>query len=121
MLLRHTLATCCVATLLLSPQSQAIDLHYTAPELSVTAPSKSPPPSGPVEKTGKPPIIWSQTEETTGWRAESECEHPGCTRQYGQRLYEQPRPVKKTDRLRQSDPYSTNQESESRVSLGYHW
>lgn len=121
MLLRHTLAACCGAMLLLSPSSQALNFNYAAPEPSVTAPSKPQPAAGPLEKTAKPPIVWSQTEETTGWQAESECDHPTCTRKTNKMLYGQPRPVKKTDRLRQSDPYSTNQEPESRVSLGYHW
>ncbi len=121
MLRRLILATCCGTTLLLSPQLQALDLNYTAPEPSVTAPSKPQPVPGPAEKAGKPPIVWSQSEETTGWRAESECDHPGCTHQRNKALYNQPGPVKKTDRLRQSDPYSTDQDPDASVSLGYHW
>jgi hypothetical protein len=121
MLIRHTLVACCGATLLLSFTVQALELHYTAPEVSHSAPSKPQPAPGPAEQKSPPPLVWSQSEETRGWSVESECDHPGCTHKPSKPFYGQPGPVKKTDRLRQSDPYSTDQSPDAKVSLGYQW
>ncbi|CAI1614359.1 Uncharacterised protein [Serratia proteamaculans] len=127
MLRWHTLAaSCCTALLILSAPAQALDLSYTAPEPSIK-PAPAPQTAlGPEKKAAKPPVVWSETEDKTGFRVDMECDHPGCSRprakpysslNYGPNIG----PVKKTDRRRQSDPYSTDQDPDYKVSMGYQW
>jgi hypothetical protein len=121
MLKEHTLAAFCCTTLLLSAPTQALDLAYKAPEPSIkptTAPKAS---LGPAEKTAKPPVVWLETEDKTGLHVDLECDHPSCSRPHDKSYAELNRPVKKTDRRRQSDPYSTNQDPDYSVNMGYKW
>ncbi|CAI2478138.1 hypothetical protein [Serratia plymuthica] len=123
MLRKRTLAaSCCTALLMLSAYSaQALDLSYTAPEPS---PTPAPVPQsalGPAAKTAKPPVVWSESEDKTGFRVEMECDHPGCSRPRAKPYSALSGPVKKTDRLRQSDPYSTNQDPDYSLNMGYQW
>ncbi|MGO4742420.1 hypothetical protein [Serratia quinivorans] len=122
MLRGHTLAALCCTTLcLLSAPVLALDLSYKAPEPSIKpapAPKTAP---GPVEKTAKAPVVWSESEEKTGFRVDLECDHPGCSQPRTKPYSALNSPVKKTDRRRQSDPYSTNQDPDYSVNMGYQW
>ncbi|WP_265553976.1 hypothetical protein [Serratia grimesii] len=114
-------ASCCTALLILSAPALALDLSYTAPEPSIT-PAPAPQTAlGPAKKTGKPPVVWSESEDKTGFRLDMECDHPGCSRQRPKVYSGINGPVKKTDRRRQSDPYSTNQDPDYSVNMGYQW
>jgi len=107
MLRGHTLAAfCCTTLLILSAPAQALDLSYKAPEPSIKP---------------KAPVVWSETEEKTGFRVDLECDHPGCSQKRTKPYSSLNSPVKKTDRRRQSDPYSTNQDPEYSVNMGYQW
>ncbi|QOU00318.1 hypothetical protein SCH909_3138 [Serratia marcescens] len=50
-----------------------------------------------------------------------ECDHPGCSKPRAKPYPAYEGPVKKTDRRRQSDPYSTNQDPDYNIQLGYEW
>lgn len=118
---KHTQAAFCCATLLLSAPTQALDLSYKTPEPSIKpapAPKTAP---GPAEKTAKAPVLWSEAEDKTGFRVDLECDRPGCSRPRDKSYSALNGPVKKTDRRRQSDPYSTNQDPDYSVNMGYHW
>lgn len=118
---KHTLAAVCCATLLLSAPTLALNLSYQAPELSIKpapAPKTAP---GPAEKTAKAPVTWSESEDKTGFRVDLECDHPGCSRPRDKSYSTLDGPVKKTDRRRQSDAYSTDQDPDYSVHMGYHW
>ncbi|MNG93075.1 hypothetical protein D3C79_520290 [compost metagenome] len=120
---KRTLAvSCCTALLMLSTHSaQALDLSYTAPEPSL-APAPVPQTAlGPAAKTVKPPVVWAESEDKTGFRVEMECDHPGCSRPRAKPYSTLNGPVKKTDRRRQSDPYSTNQDDDYSLNMGYQW
>lgn len=123
MLRKRTLAvSCCTALLMLSAHSaQALDLSYTAPEPSLAPPPVQHAPPGPAAKTAKPPVVWSESEDKTGFRVDMECDHPGCSRHRAKPYPMLNGPVKKTDRLRQSDPYSTNQDPDYSLNMGYQW
>ncbi|MDQ9125249.1 hypothetical protein RDT67_02265 [Serratia fonticola] len=118
---KHTLAAFCCATLLLSVPTLALDLSYKAPEPSIKAAPAPKAAPGPAEKTAKAPVIWSESEDKTGFSANLECDHPSCSRPRDKSYSTLNRPVKKTDRLRQSDPYSTNQDPDYSVNMGYKW
>ncbi|QPS87840.1 hypothetical protein I6G46_02360 [Serratia plymuthica] len=123
MLRKRTLAaSCCTALLMLSAYSaQALDLSYTAPEPSLTPAPVPQSALGPATKTAKPPVFWSESEDKTGFRVQIECDHPGCSRPLTKPYSALRGPVKKTDRLRQSDPYSTNQDPDYSLNMGYQW
>ncbi|CAI1573587.1 hypothetical protein [Serratia liquefaciens] len=122
MLRGHTLAAfCCTTLLLLGAPAQALDLSYKAPEPSIK-PAPAPKTAlGPAEKTTKAPVVWSESEDKTGFRVDLECDHPGCSQKRTKPYSSLNSPVKKTDRRRQSDPYSTNQDPEYSVNMGYQW
>lgn len=119
MLRVHTLAAFCCTMLLLSAPTQALDLSYKAPEPSIK-PAPTPKATlGAAEKTAKPPVAWSESEDKTGFHVDLECDRPGCSRPRDKSVLNGP--VKKTDRRRQSDPYSTNQDPDYSVNMGYKW
>lgn len=118
---KHILAAFCCTTLLLSAPTLALDLSYQTPEPSIK-PAPAPKSTlGPAEKTAKAPLAWSESEEETGLRVDLECDHPSCSRPHDKSYSTLNRPVKKTDRRRQSDPYSTNQDPDYSVNMGYKW
>ena len=98
----------------------ALELNYQPPEPSI-APSPKPvaPPAGP--KAAKPPITWAEARDKNGFRVDIECDHPGCSKPRAKPYPAYEGPVKKTDRRRQSDPYSTNQDPDYNIQLGYEW
>ncbi|BEM28861.1 hypothetical protein SME05J_24310 [Serratia marcescens] len=103
-----------------APQS-ALELNYQAPEPSVTPAPKPTTPSGPAPKVAKPPITWAEARDKSGFRVDIECDHPGCSKPRAKPYPTYEGPVKKTDRRRQSDPYSTNQDPDYNIQLGYEW
>ncbi|WOX41075.1 hypothetical protein [Serratia marcescens] len=103
-----------------APQS-ALELNYQAPDPSMVPAPKPPAPSGPAPKTGKPPIAWTEARDKSGFRVDIECDHPGCSKPRAKPYPAYEGPVKKTDRRRQSDPYSTNKDSDYNIQLGYEW
>lgn len=122
MLRGHTLAAfCCTTLLILSAPAQALDLSYKAPEPSIKPAPEPKAALGPAPKIAKAPVVWSESEDKTGFRVDLECGHPGCSRPRDKSYSALNGPVKKTDRRRQSDPYSTNEDPDYRVSMGYQW
>lgn len=122
MLRGHTLAAfCCTTLLILSAPAQALDLSYKAPEPSIKPAPEPKAALGPEAKSAKAPVVWSESEDKTGFRVDLECDHPGCSRPRDKSYSVLNGPVKKTDRRRQSDPYSTNEDPDYRVSMGYQW
>ncbi|WP_312425800.1 hypothetical protein [Serratia sp. (in: enterobacteria)] len=103
-----------------APQS-ALELNYQAPDPSMIPAPKPPAPSGPATKTGKPPIAWTEARDKSGFRVDIECDHPGCSKPRAKPYPAYEGPVKKTDRRRQSDPYSTNKDPDYNIQLGYEW
>ncbi|HCR2981260.1 hypothetical protein QTO19_01495 [Serratia marcescens] len=103
-----------------APQS-ALELNYQAPDPSMVPAPKPPAPSGPTPKTGKPPIAWTEARDKSGFRVDIECDHPGCSKPRAKPYPAYEGPVKKTDRRRQSDPYSTNKDPDYNIQLGYEW
>lgn len=103
-----------------APQS-ALELNYQAPDPSMAPAPKPPAPSEPAPKTGKPPIAWTEARDKSGFRVDIECDHPGCSKPRAKPYPAYEGPVKKTDRRRQSDPYSTNQDPDYNIQLGYEW
>lgn len=98
-----------------------LELNYQPPEPSVTPPPKPVAAPGPVPKAAKPPITWAEAREKNGFRVDIECDHPGCSKPRAKPDPAYEGPVKKTDRRRQSDPYSTNQDPDYNIQLGYEW
>ncbi|HFK4647209.1 TPA: hypothetical protein ACG0MY_000138 [Serratia marcescens] len=98
-----------------------LELNYQPPEPSVTPPPKPVAAPGPVPKAAKPPITWAEAREKNGFRVDIECDHPGCSKPRAKPYPAYEGPVKKTDRRRQSDPYSTNQDPDYNIQLGYEW
>ncbi|HGE8463973.1 hypothetical protein PTR02_00915 [Serratia nevei] len=98
-----------------------LELNYQPPEPSVTPPPKPVAAPGPVPKAAKPPITWAEAREKNGFRVDIECDHPGCSKPRAKLYPAYEGPVKKTDRRRQSDPYSTNQDPDYNIQLGYEW
>ncbi|MGK8677136.1 hypothetical protein [Serratia marcescens] len=98
-----------------------LELNYQPPEPSVTPPPKPVTAPGPVPKAAKPPITWAEAREKNGFRVDIECDHPGCSKPRAKPYPAYEGPVKKTDRRRQSDPYSTNQDPDYNIQLGYEW
>ncbi|WP_419686462.1 hypothetical protein ACN2W4_00160 [Serratia marcescens] len=98
-----------------------LELNYQPPEPSVTPPPKPVAAPGPVPKAAKPPITWAEAREKNGFRVDIECDHPGCSKPRAKPYPAYEGPVKKTDRRRQSDPYSTNQDPDYSIQLGYEW
>ncbi|EJC2626071.1 hypothetical protein MYG35_001188 [Escherichia coli] len=101
----------------------ALELEYKAPEPDrLQAPTA---PRIPEESKSVPDDKWRESqrsEKKGGFRIETECEHQGCTRPLSlPRNNRFNAPVKKTDRLRQTDPYSTNQDPEYNIQMGYEW
>ncbi|CAI2458074.1 hypothetical protein [Serratia liquefaciens] len=122
MLRGHTLAAfCCTTLLILSASAQALDLSYKAPEPSIKPAPEPKAALGPAPKIAKAPVVWSESEDKAGFRVDLECDHPGCSRPRDKSYSALNGPVKKTDRRRQSDPYSTNEDPDYRVSMGYQW
>ncbi|MBB1582297.1 MULTISPECIES: hypothetical protein [Serratia] len=122
MLRGHTLAAfCCTTLLILSAPAQALDLSYKAPEPSIKPAPEPKAALGPEAKSAKAPVVWSESEDKAGFRVDLECDHPGCSRPRDKSYSALNGPVKKTDRRRQSDPYSTNEDPDYRVSMGYQW
>lgn len=121
MLKKHTLAALCCTTLLLSAPIQALDLSYKAPEPSIKSAPVPKAAPGPAKKTAKTPVVWSESEDETGFNVALECDRPGCSRPRNKSYSVLNGPVKKTDRRRQSDPYSTNQDPDYSVNMGYKW
>lgn len=103
-----------------APQS-ALELNYQAPDPCMVPAPKPPAPSGPAPKTGKPPIAWTEARDKSGFRVDIECDHPGCSKPRAKPYPAYEGPVKKTDRRRQSDPYSTNKDPDYNIQLGYEW
>ncbi|QXX94917.1 hypothetical protein IM817_16390 [Serratia marcescens] len=103
-----------------APQS-ALELNYQAPEPSITPAPKPTAPLGPAPKVAKPPITWAEARDKSGFRVDIECDHPGCSKPRAKPYPTYEGPVKKTDRRRQSDPYSTNQDPDYNIQLGYEW
>lgn len=103
-----------------APQS-ALEFNYQAPDPSMVPAPKPPAPSGPAPKTGKPPIAWTEARDKSGFRVDIECDHPGCSKPRAKPYPAYEGPVKKTDRRRQSDPYSTNKDPDYNIQLGYEW
>lgn len=89
----------------------ALELNYQAPDPSVA----------PAPKAEKPPITWAEARDKNGFRVDIECDHPGCSKPRTKPYPAYDGPVKKTDRRRQSDPYSTNQDPDYNIQLGYEW
>lgn len=98
-----------------------LELNYQPPEPSVTPPPKPVAAPGPVPKAAKPPITWAEAREKNGFRVDIECDHPGSSKPRAKPYPAYEGPVKKTDRRRQSDPYSTNQDPDYNIQLGYEW
>ncbi|AWQ48618.1 MAG: hypothetical protein E7J62_08610 [Serratia marcescens] len=98
-----------------------LELNYQPPEPSVTPPPKPVAAPGPVPKAAKPPITWAEAREKNGFRVDIECDHPGCSKPRAKPYPAYEGAVKKTDRRRQSDPYSTNQDPDYNIQLGYEW
>ncbi|MBH3127655.1 hypothetical protein I5R16_12310 [Serratia marcescens] len=103
-----------------APQS-ALELNYQAPAPRLAPAPQPPAPSEPATKTGKPPIAWTEARDKSGFRVDIECDHPGCSKPRAKPYPAYEGPVKKTDRRRQSDPYSTNQDPDYNIQLGYEW
>lgn len=121
MLREHKLAAFCCTALLLSAPVFALDLSYKAPEPSIK-PAPAPKVAlEPADKSAKAPMAWSESEDESGFHVDLECDRPGCSRPRDKSYSTLNRPVKKTDRLRQSDPYSTNQDPDYSVNMGYKW
>lgn len=95
-------------------------------ELSATRAQHCPVPktggsAGAGPKAAKPPITWAEARDKNGFRVDIECDHPGCSKPRAKPYPAYEGPVKKTDRRRQSDPYSTNQDPDYNIQLGYEW
>ncbi|HIE1305471.1 TPA: hypothetical protein ACXJRF_000329 [Serratia marcescens] len=101
--------------------SAPLELNYQPPEPSVSPPPKPVAPPGPTPKAAKPPITWAEARDKNGFRVDIECDHPGCSKPRAKPYPAYEGPVKKTDRRRQSDPYSTNQDPDYNIQLGYEW
>ncbi|MEG7475142.1 hypothetical protein [Serratia marcescens] len=99
----------------------ALELNYQPPEPSISPSPKPVAPPGPAPKAAKPPITWAEARDKNGFRVDIECDHPGCSKPRAKPYPAYEGPVKKTDRRRQSDPYSTNQDPDYNIQLGYEW
>ncbi len=100
----------------------ALELNYQPPEPSVSPPPKTGGSAeGRLPKAAKPPITWAEARDKNGFRVDIECDHPGCSKPRAKPYPAYEGPVKKTDRRRQSDPYSTNQDPDYNIQLGYEW
>ncbi|WP_148876477.1 hypothetical protein [Serratia marcescens] len=99
----------------------ALELNYQAPDPSVAPAPKPPASPGPVPKAEKSPMTWAEARDKSGFRVDIECDHPGCSKPRAKPYPAYDGPVKKTDRRRQSDPYSTNQDPDYNIQLGYEW
>ncbi|EPM4711160.1 hypothetical protein PTR52_08345 [Serratia nevei] len=99
----------------------ALELNYHPPEPSIPPAPKTAPEPGPAPKAEKPPIAWAEARDKSGFRVDIECDHPGCSKPRAKPYPAYEGPVKKTDRRRQSDPYSTNQDPDYNIQLGYEW
>jgi hypothetical protein len=120
-----TLPTACRAALLAfatcSAPLGALELNYQPPEPSAAPAPKPVAPPGPAPKAEKSPITWAEARDKSGFRVDIECDHPGCSKPRTKPYPAYEGPVKKTDRRRQSDPYSTNQDPDYNIQLGYEW
>ncbi|AOE99925.1 hypothetical protein SMQE08_23460 [Serratia marcescens] len=120
-----TLPTACRAALLAfatcSAPLGALELNYQPPEPSAAPAPKPVAPPGPAPKAAKSPITWVEARDKSGFRVDIECDHPGCSKPRTKPYPAYEGPVKKTDRRRQSDPYSTNQDPDYNIQLGYEW
>lgn len=90
----------------------------TPPDLNYTAP---PAPFA-------PPATWSHQKPTFDFppvepriKIGTQCDSEYCTRNGAMPDLLNPRPVHRTDRRRQSDDFSTNQESDSGLFISGHW
>ncbi|OKB66552.1 hypothetical protein BHU62_11795 [Serratia marcescens] len=99
----------------------ALELNYHPPDPSVAPAPKPPAPPGPAPKAAKPPVTWAEARDKSGFSVGIECDHPGCSKPRAKPYPTHDGPVKKTDRRRQSDPYSTNQDPDYNIQLGYDW
>ena len=98
----------------------ALELNYQPPEPSI-APSPKPvaPPGRP--QGGETADYLGRGTRQERFRVDIECDHPGCSKPRAKPYPAYEGPVKKTDRRRQSDPYSTNQDPDYNIQLGYEW
>ncbi|MEX0631785.1 hypothetical protein M8494_05785 [Serratia ureilytica] len=95
------------------------ELNYHPPEPSISPPPKLRRSRGrPQSRNRRLP---GQRRDKSGFRVDIECDHPGCSKPRTKPYPAYEGPVKKTDRRRQSDPYSTNQDPDYNIQLGYEW
>lgn len=99
----------------------ALELNYQPPEPGIAPPQNRWLRRGRLPKAAKPPITWAEARDKNGFRVDIECDHPGCSKPRAKPYPAYEGPVKKTDRRRQSDPYSTNQDPDYNIQLGYEW
>ena len=98
----------------------ALELNYQPPEPSIAPSPKpvAPPRPAPRRRNRR---LRAEARDKNGFRVDIECDHRGCSKPRAKPYPAYEGPVKKTDRRRQSDPYSTNQDPDYNIQLGYEW